>query len=259
MAVLATLMIPDQLRLVPIFVKFSEWHLLGHYHAYVLIKLASAAQLFLMRQYFLTIPRDLEEAAKLDGAGYFKTYRKVMLPLAGPALAAVGILMFQGTWNALFWPAILLQDRSQFTIPIGIANFRFAYTTLWPPLMAASVLAIVPILLLFVVPFCAHAGTWAWPLAATSLYLLLAFGLFQLALWPLVVFETDCPLRALARDAALALLRRPAGFAGLALALLLVNVVGVAAAILPFLTLTMAYSFLVSAHFALPKNPTREV
>jgi ABC-type glycerol-3-phosphate transport system permease component len=59
--------------------------------------------------------------------------------------------MFQGTWNGLFWPAILLQDPNQYTIPIGIAHFRFAYTTLWPPLMAASVLAIVPILLLFVV------------------------------------------------------------------------------------------------------------
>jgi len=109
-----------------------------------------------------------------------------------------------------------------------------------------------------VVPFYAHAGRWAWPLAAASLYLLLAFGVFQLALWPLVVFEADRPLRAVARDAALALLRRPAGFLGLAVALLVVNVAGVAAAILPFLTLTIAYSFLVSAHFALPKNPARE-
>lgn len=110
-----------------------------------------------------------------------------------------------------------------------------------------------------VVPFYAHAGTWAWPFAAVSLYLLLAFGVFQLALWPLVVFESDRPLRVVARDASLVLLRRPAGFVGLALALLFVNVVGVAAAILPFLTLTIAYSFLVSAHFALPKNPAREV
>jgi len=160
--VLGTLMIPDQLRLVPIYLMLVNWipawvgHLGWHNASFVnrnglvLIQLVSATSLFLMRQYFLTIPRDLEEAAKLDGAGYFKTYRKVMLPLAGPALAAVGILVFQGTWNGLFWPAILLQDPNQYTIPIGIAHFRFAYTTLWPPLMAASVLAIVPILLLFV-------------------------------------------------------------------------------------------------------------
>jgi len=160
--VLGTLMIPDQLRLVPIYLMLVNWipgwvaHLgwdgasFVNRNGVILIQLVSAASLFLMRQYFLTIPRDLEEAAKLDGAGYFKTYRKVMLPLAGPALAAVAILTFQGAWNGLFWPAILLQDKTQYTIPIGIANFRFAYQTLWPPLMAASVLAIVPILVLFV-------------------------------------------------------------------------------------------------------------
>src|SRR5439155_25503985 len=102
-----------------------------------------------MSHYFLTIPRELEKPAKLDAAGYFKTYRKVMLPLAGPALAAVGMLTFQGTWNALFWPAVLLQDKSQYTIPIGIASFHFAYQTLCLPLMAASVLAIVPLCLIF--------------------------------------------------------------------------------------------------------------
>jgi hypothetical protein len=110
-----------------------------------------------------------------------------------------------------------------------------------------------------VVPFYARAGAWAWPLAAASLYLLLMFGVFQLALWPLAVLEEGRSLRAVARDAALVLARRPLGFVGLALALLLVNAAGVAAAILPFLTLTIAYSFLVSAHFALPKSPAREV
>jgi multiple sugar transport system permease protein len=150
-AVLATLMVPDQLRLVPIFVLFTKWHLLGHYHGYVLIKLASAAQLFLMRQYFLTIPRDLEEAAKLDGAGYFKTFWKVMLPLAGPALAAVTILEFEGTWNDFFWPLIIFQTSpSHFTIPVGIFSFVSEYQTLWPQLMASSVIAIAPIALLYV-------------------------------------------------------------------------------------------------------------
>jgi multiple sugar transport system permease protein len=116
----------------------------------ILINLVSASSLFLMRQYFLTIPRDLEEAAKLDGAGYFKTYRRVMLPLAGPALAAVCILTFQGSWNGLFWPAVLLQDEAQRTIPLGLVYFQTVYTTLWPQLMAASVAAILPVLVLFV-------------------------------------------------------------------------------------------------------------
>src|SRR5947208_8907372 len=161
MLVLGTLMIPDQLRLVPIYLMLVNWipawvgHVGWHDASFVnrdgviLIQLVSATSLFLMRQYFLTIPRDLDEAAKLDAAGHFKANRKVMLPLAGPALAAVGILTFQGTWNALFSLAVLLQDSSQYTIPIGLAYFHTAYQTLWPPLMAASVLAILPILLVF--------------------------------------------------------------------------------------------------------------
>jgi multiple sugar transport system permease protein len=160
--VLGTLMIPDQLRLVPIYQMLVNWipgwvgHVGWHNASFVnrngviLIQLVSASSLFLMRQYFLTIPRDLEEAAKLDGAGYFKTYLRVMLPLAGPALAAVTILTFQGSWNDLFWAAVLLQDQSQHTIPLGLTYFQQVYTTLWPQLMAASIAAIVPILVLFV-------------------------------------------------------------------------------------------------------------
>src|SRR5206468_497401 len=123
----------------------------GHYHPYVLIKLASAAQLFLMRQYFLTIPRDLEEAAKLDGAGYFKTFWKVMLPLAGPALAAVAILEFEGAWNDFFWPLIIFSTApSHYTLPVGIFSFVSTYQMNYPPLMASSVIAIAPIAVLYV-------------------------------------------------------------------------------------------------------------
>jgi hypothetical protein len=126
-------------------------------------------------------------------------------------------------------------------------------------LVLGALLAAAAILGAIAVPFYSRAGAWAWPLAALSVYVLLVFALFQLALWPLAVFEDARPLRAVVRDAVLVVGRRPWGFAGLALALLLVNAIGVAAAILPFLTLTIAYSFLVSAHFALPKNPAREV
>ncbi|MDQ4029661.1 MAG: carbohydrate ABC transporter permease [Actinomycetota bacterium] len=149
MLVLATLMIPDQLRLVPVFQMLTNWGLVGTYQGYILIKLILAENLFLMRQYFLTIPKDYEEAAKLDGAGYFKTYRKVMLPLAGPALAAITILTFQGIWNEFFWPLIILQDEAKYTLPVGISNFVGIYNTQWPELMAASVIAIVPVTLIF--------------------------------------------------------------------------------------------------------------
>jgi hypothetical protein len=126
-------------------------------------------------------------------------------------------------------------------------------------LVLGVLVAAAAILGAIAVPFYSEAGAWAWPLAALSVYVLLAFALFQLALWPLAVFEDARPFRAVVRDAAFVVARRPWGFAGLALALLLVNAIGVAAAILPFLTLTIAYSFLVSAHFALPQNPAREV
>ena len=105
-----------------------------------------------MRQYFLTIPKDYEEAAKLDGAGYFKTYWRVMLPLAAPAVAAIAILTFQGIWNEFFWANLLLGQgsASEWTVQIGVAQFRFTYQTLWPQLMAAATIAIVPVLVVYV-------------------------------------------------------------------------------------------------------------
>jgi multiple sugar transport system permease protein len=156
--VLATLMIPDQMRLVPMFQILADfplfhWNLIATYQGYILIHLIYATNLFLMRQYFLTIPKDYEEAAKLDSAGFFKTYWKVMLPLAGPAIAAITILSFQGTWNDFYWQLILLQDDSKFTLNVGIAQFTTAggYGHDWPPLMAVSTIAIAPVALIYLV------------------------------------------------------------------------------------------------------------
>ena len=154
--VLGTLMIPNELRLVPVFQMLTDMplvhvHLIGTYQGYFIINLVGATNLFLMRQYFLTIPKDYEEAAKLDGAGYFKTYWRVMLPLAGPALAAITILTFQGTWNDFFWPLVIfLGSTDLYTLPLGIFNFKSEFQTLWPPLMAASVIAILPIAAIYV-------------------------------------------------------------------------------------------------------------
>ena len=157
MLVLATLMIPDQMRLVPVFklladFPYTHWNLIATYQGYILIHLLYATNLFLMRQYFLTIPRDYEEAAKLDNAGFFKTYWRVMLPLAGPALAAITILSFQGTWNDFYWQLILLQDNSKFTLNVGIAQFASGsgFNTDWPALMAATTISIAPVALIYV-------------------------------------------------------------------------------------------------------------
>jgi multiple sugar transport system permease protein len=151
--VLGTLMIPDQLRVVPVFVMLTNWHLIGNFSGYILINLVTAVNLFFMRQYFLTIPKDFEEAAKLDGAGYFKTFWRVMLPLAGPALAALAILQFQGTWNDFFWPLILFGQGNPhlYTIQLGLAEFTLTYQTNWPLLMAGSIMAIIPILVIFLI------------------------------------------------------------------------------------------------------------
>jgi hypothetical protein len=102
--------------------------------------------------------------------------------------------------------------------------------------------------------FYADAGTLAWPLAVVVLYLAVLFTVYQLSLWPLAVFEREAPFRVVLLDAAVALVRRPAASVGLAVSLLLVNLAGIAAAFLPFFTLTIAYSFLAAAHFALPRE-----
>ena len=155
LVVLATLMMPDQLRLVPVYLMFNAIGLTrgpGEYLAVVIVMAVMGANIFLMRQYFLSIPRDIEEAARIDGAGFFTTFWRVMLPLAGPALSAVAILQFQGAWNAFFWPLVLLREQAYFTIPISLNFFRLAggFSVNYPPLMAIVVLATLPILIIYI-------------------------------------------------------------------------------------------------------------
>jgi hypothetical protein len=168
----------------------------------------------------------------------------VLAVLVGPAAAAV------------MHCAVTIAQTEELRLAEAVRGLRRHWRR---GLLLGALLAFAAILGAVAVPFYARAGFWAWPLAALTVYVLLMFFLFQLALWPLAVYEAGRPFRDVLRDAALVVGRRPLGFAGLAFALLLVNVLGVVAAILPFLTLTIAYSFLVAAHFALPKNPAREV
>ncbi|HWH23565.1 MAG TPA: carbohydrate ABC transporter permease [Candidatus Limnocylindria bacterium] len=150
--VLGTMMIPDQLRMVPVYQLMRQFGLtVGplQYVAVILVLAIAAISVFLLRQYFLSIPRDLEEAAKIDGAGFFTTFWRVMLPLATPAIAAVAILQFQGSWNGFFWPLILISDRSQYTLPLGLSFFRQQFQTQYPELMAVSISATIPILVLY--------------------------------------------------------------------------------------------------------------
>ena len=153
-AVLGTLMIPDQLRFVPVYLIERQLGLITrepiNYVGVVLILAVEAQQLFLMRQYFLSLPKELEEAAKIDGAGHFTTFLRIMLPLAGPALAAVSILAFQGAWNGFFWPLLILQSQDHWTLPLGLFSFKDQFLTQWPALMSVTVAAIMPILLMYI-------------------------------------------------------------------------------------------------------------
>jgi multiple sugar transport system permease protein len=138
--VLATLMIPDQLRLIPVYLLLNTLGLTKgvlQYGGVMLVLAVSGATIFLF--------------SRMDGAGVFTTFRKIMLPLAGPAIAAVAILTFQGTWNGYFWPLVILQEQDQYTLPLALGSFRLAggLATNWPPLMATVVMATLPILVIY--------------------------------------------------------------------------------------------------------------
>ncbi|MGI8929268.1 MAG: carbohydrate ABC transporter permease [Candidatus Limnocylindrales bacterium] len=151
--VLGTMMIPDQLRLVPVYQILRTLGLLGgnaQYIGVIVILAIAAPSIFLLRQYFMSIPVALEEAAKLDGAGFYTTFWRIILPLATPALAAVAILSFQGTWNGFFWPSVILQERDNWTLPLGLWQFNDLYNANWPALMAVVVMATLPIVVLYV-------------------------------------------------------------------------------------------------------------
>ena len=143
--VLGTMMIPDQLRVVPVYILLVKMGLISshpsNFLAIFLIKAVGAADIFLFRQYFLNIPKDLEDAARIDGVGPVQMFTRIMVPNALPIIATVSILTFQGTWNDLFWPSIILQ--------FGILEFQGQFQTDWPPMMALVVLATLPILLIY--------------------------------------------------------------------------------------------------------------
>ena len=148
--VLGSMMIPDQVRMVPVFSIIASLGLINSFAGVWLLQCVQPMGIFLMRQHFLSMPKELEESARLDGASYFMTFRRVMLPLAGPAIATNAILTFQGSWNEFFWPLLILQRPELYTLPLGLARFTSAYETQWPPLMAATVIATAPVLIIYV-------------------------------------------------------------------------------------------------------------
>jgi multiple sugar transport system permease protein len=148
---LATLMIPGQLLTIPIYLVLREFGLINSYTGVILPGLFSAYGTFLLRQFFKTIPRDLEDAARIDGSTTFSIFWKIILPLSKPALATLGIFVFIGAWNDFFWPYIVLYDDAKLTLPVGLARFNSLYVVDWGKLMAGGMISLIPAMIIYVV------------------------------------------------------------------------------------------------------------
>lgn len=148
--VIGSLMIPIQVTIVPLFLAMSKLHLTNTLWAIILPGTFSAFGIFLLRQHFLTLPLDFEEAAKLDGAGRLRTFVQVMLPLSGPPLATLGILTFTYWWNDLLMPLVMINDTEKQTLPVGLVLLAGRFSTGSLGTIAAGItLAVVPVLIVF--------------------------------------------------------------------------------------------------------------
>ncbi|MGI6565785.1 MAG: carbohydrate ABC transporter permease [Limnochordia bacterium] len=149
-ALIATMMLPFQVTIIPLFVLFSRLGWVNTFRPLIVPSFfGNAFYIFLMRQYFSTIPRDLEEAAIIDGCGTVRTFFSIILPLTKPALVTVMLFTFMGVWNDFFNALIYISSPSKFTIALGLSQFRSEFGSYWHLLMAGSTAAILPCLLLF--------------------------------------------------------------------------------------------------------------
>lgn len=148
---LATMMVPFQVTVVPLFMEMQQLGLVDSYAGLVLPMVASAFGVFLLRQGMLKLPRELEEAAFVDGAGHLRIFGRIVLPLVGPSLATFGILSFMATWNAFLWPLVIISSDEKMTLPLGLANLHGQYTTDWGLVMAGTSFAVIPIVLVYLV------------------------------------------------------------------------------------------------------------
>ena len=149
--ILITMLIPPQVNIIPLFFLMRELHLIDTYQALILPALFGGFGIFLMRQYFLGLPKDLEEAAKIDGCNLFQTFFKITLPLALPTVATLAIFTFVTTWNSFMWPLIVTNSESMRTLPVGLAIYKgsFRELTLWGNLLACSVICTIPVIGVF--------------------------------------------------------------------------------------------------------------
>ena len=149
---LATMMIPLQVIIVPLFIEMRNVHLVDTFARLLLPTIVSSFGVFLMRQAFAALPTELEEAAFIDGAGHFRVFARIMLPLVGPALATFAVFAFMATWNSFLWPLVITQASDRHvTLPVGLSRLNGRFSTDWNVVMAGAVMSIVPIVAFYLV------------------------------------------------------------------------------------------------------------
>lgn len=143
---IGTLMVPAQVTLIPTYVIFAKANLIDTHFPLILPAFFSAFGVFLLRQFFISLPKEMEEAAEIDGCNPFTTYWRIMLPLVVPAMLTLGVFTLMNTWNDYLGPLIYLTSPEKYTMTLGIAFFKGIYTTQWNLVMAGSVISVIPIL-----------------------------------------------------------------------------------------------------------------
>lgn len=149
MLFLFTIMVPSQVTMIPVYTMIRSLRLLDSYFALILPAMANVFGLFMIRQFFLGVPKDFEEAAMIDGAGRWRTFFSVMMPQVKAGLVALGILTFLGSWNDLFWPLIVMNKLEMRTLPVGLTILNGTYATERALVLAGAFFAIVPALVLY--------------------------------------------------------------------------------------------------------------
>lgn len=148
---LATLMVPFAVTVTPLFIIVKTLGWTNSYAGLVIPTMFSAFGTFLMRQFFLSVPRELEEAATIDGASTLTTFLRVIVPISGPAFATLGILSFMASWNNFLWPLLIVSDQRYMTLPLALATLQGLYPgqTEWNLIMAGTVITVLPMILVF--------------------------------------------------------------------------------------------------------------
>jgi ABC-type glycerol-3-phosphate transport system permease component len=153
MIYLATMMIPFQITMIPLYLMIFGLGWVNTYQGMIVPGISSAFGIFLLRQSFLNVPRDYQDAARIDGASEWRIFTRVFLPLNGPSLATLGVFAFMGAWTDLLWPLLIARDQSKWTLELGLAYFNATASAFqqpnWPLVMSAAVVVMLPVLMVY--------------------------------------------------------------------------------------------------------------